>query len=101
MKIEVNESKCIGCGICEEVCPVGAIVMDLKAHINPDECILCGACVGECPEQALLIGGMEDRPTTPEPIDYSGTMEGYGRGGGRHDKGRKEKGKGGIWSWLK
>lgn len=52
----VDKEKCIGCGICEGVCPVTAISMvDGKAEINPEICIKCGACESACPVNAIKI----------------------------------------------
>lgn len=45
--------KCIKCGRCITVCPVGAIDKDLQC--NADLCIKCYACVKECPEDARII----------------------------------------------
>lgn len=52
----VNEQKCVGCGICEEVCAFGAIMVDPVsnvARVNSDECYGCGVCSKRCPEHAL------------------------------------------------
>lgn len=55
MAAKVNKEKCIGCGICENICPVEAIkIEDGKAEIS-DGCIECGACVGECPVEAISL----------------------------------------------
>jgi len=50
----VDNEKCVGCGICIEKCPVGAISMvNEKARINMKECIHCGICHSVCPQEAV------------------------------------------------
>lgn len=55
MPLEVDERKCNGCGICEEICPVDAIRLDKnrKPYLKYDECWYCDSCEIECPEKAL------------------------------------------------
>jgi len=52
-----HEKKCIGCGICTEVCPHGVfIIVEKKAKIiNKDLCIECGACALNCPQHAISV----------------------------------------------
>ena len=41
---------CIGCGICQKVCPAGAItVTDNLSHIDESVCLSCGQCAVKCP----------------------------------------------------
>jgi ferredoxin len=51
----VNEDMCVGCGVCVDDCPAGAITLkdDQKAIINEDECIRCGRCHDVCPKEAV------------------------------------------------
>jgi len=51
----VNEDLCVGCGVCVDDCPTGAITLkdDQKAIINDDECIRCGKCHDVCPQDAV------------------------------------------------
>ena len=51
----VNKEKCIGCGTCVSICPVGAISFDKdgKAVIDKTKCIHCGACEASCPVGAI------------------------------------------------
>jgi len=53
----LNEEKCIGCGLCTEVCPHGVFEMEQhKAHIvDFNGCMECGACVSNCPSEAISV----------------------------------------------
>lgn len=58
---------CILCGMCQRVCPVGAIAVDRKAGdwtINPYSCIQCASCTHECPKNCLSMGLWPTEPTT-------------------------------------
>jgi len=55
MVAKVNIDECTACGLCVEVCPVGAITVDDFAVVNPGECTDCGSCVGECPSNAITV----------------------------------------------
>jgi len=48
-------SDCVGCGTCQQVCFVNAILIeDGRAHIG-DGCRGCGRCVEACPNKAITI----------------------------------------------
>jgi NAD-dependent dihydropyrimidine dehydrogenase PreA subunit len=49
--------KCVGCGMCEIVCPHGVFdVNDRKARIiDKDACMECGACAKNCPINAISV----------------------------------------------
>ena len=52
----VDEKKCISCGACVALCPVGAIkIVNGKAQINSSKCIKCGSCAQFCPVAAIEI----------------------------------------------
>jgi predicted Fe-Mo cluster-binding NifX family protein/ferredoxin len=51
----VDTEKCTGCGICEDVCPAGAIKVEGHAVVNPDMCTGCAACVAQCPQNAIVL----------------------------------------------
>jgi len=51
----VDPKKCLGCGICETVCPAGAIAARKTARVNAARCTGCGMCVNECPQRAITL----------------------------------------------
>ena len=55
LKLDVDT--CIGCGMCETVCPHTVFeVADKKAKIRDlDGCMECGACATNCPVQAISV----------------------------------------------
>lgn len=49
----IDPDKCMGCMICQKICPVDAITGAKKrTHtINQDICIKCGSCMEACPSK--------------------------------------------------
>jgi len=62
---EIDENECIGCGLCAEVCPYGAIELyagsdGSKARVIPTVCKGCGACSPKCPADAIINNHFTD-----------------------------------------
>ena len=53
----LNDEKCVGCGICIEVCPHGVFALDGKKAgvVNKNNCMECGACQTNCPAKAVSV----------------------------------------------
>ncbi len=62
---EVRELHCVGCGLCVEVCPYGAMSLEEKrgqliAKVNEALCKGCGLCVAGCRGKAISLRGFND-----------------------------------------
>jgi heterodisulfide reductase subunit A-like polyferredoxin len=66
---QVNEQRCVGCGLCEQVCVYKAIEMvkktkdgkeQLIAKVNEGLCKGCGVCAGACFSGAITHNSFKD-----------------------------------------
>ena len=56
-KAFVEQSDCVACGCCGEVCPMGAIqiIKGIMAQVDMEKCIGCSKCAKECPASVIKI----------------------------------------------
>ncbi len=50
MGMRIKKDKCIGCGACSRICPMG---LNVIKEVGGSECILCGDCRKICPTRAI------------------------------------------------
>lgn len=61
--ITIDQSKCIGCGLCAKTCVAHNIeVKEHKAKTVWKDCVMCGQCTAVCPTEAVSISGYDTEP---------------------------------------
>ena len=73
----VDQAKCIGCGICESLCPFSAIRLlkvdkRRKAETITASCKGCGVCASHCPTLAISMGGFTDEEISAQIHAFAG-----------------------------
>lgn len=63
-KAQVDPDTCVGCGMCEVTCPVGAARLEEGKAVIGDGCVACGRCIDVCPVHAITIAACTD-PSRP------------------------------------
>ncbi len=56
-KLKINSSKCIGCGLCEKLCPMKNIAITDGIAVSGNKCTMCYRCINQCPKQAITLLG--------------------------------------------
>ena len=56
-KFELNDKRCVSCGICRDVCPVDNIELVNGKPVWEANCESCLACANLCPTIAISCGG--------------------------------------------
>lgn len=56
-RLRVDKDKCIGCGKCEQLCPMKNIKVVDKKVVQNNRCTMCYRCMNHCPGQAITLLG--------------------------------------------
>ncbi len=69
----IDQDRCINCGVCIDICPVGAIAeIDGYPEIN-ESCRLCKLCIKKCPVEAISLTEMAV-PVLADRDDWRGIL---------------------------
>jgi uncharacterized protein len=59
--LEIDTSKCVGCGKCKEACPTALPeIIEGKARNTSSLCMRCPICIGACPTEAIRFVDKEN-----------------------------------------
>ncbi len=58
-----DRRRCVSCGACVKVCPLGASFVWKGCHARVDEarCVGCGRCARECPADCIALVAREEK----------------------------------------
>ena len=65
----IDDPLCDECGICEKLCPYGALKMDPEAVFDMDKCYGCWTCYNHCPHKVIYTKKFREVRHYPKPID--------------------------------
>ena len=77
---KIIQEKCVGCGICANICPDGIKMVSGKAKIKNEKVDCLKNAANACPRNAILLNGENsgDKKADDKPVGF-----GQGRGMGR------------------
>ncbi len=81
LKVRIDGSKCVNCGLCTKNCKASAV--DFKNHkIDYSRCVVCGDCIDKCNKGAIRLSHSlprQDEQRQASQSSPSGGVEGAGR----------------------
>jgi len=80
--VKIDVSKCIGCGICQNICPEGFEVIRRKAYVRNEKADCIEEAAKACPERAIILSNQDNQTDVSNNQNFS-RGRGFGRGMGR------------------
>lgn len=56
-KLKISSEKCVGCGVCAKLCPMGNLTVENQVAAQHGQCTMCYRCISHCPQQAITLLG--------------------------------------------
>lgn len=56
-KLKISSEKCVGCGVCTKLCPMGNLSVENRLATHHNQCTMCYRCISICPHQAITLLG--------------------------------------------
>jgi ferredoxin len=88
MKVKIDNTKCIGCAICVDICPEGIRIENEKAEIIDENAECLKDAAEACPQKAIILKEKDSKniteKTSSQDYSQSGSIrQGRGLGAGK------------------
>ena len=85
LKVRIDGSKCVNCGLCTKNCKASAI--DFKNHrIDYSRCVVCGDCIDKCRKGAISLSSRQVDKQTSRQVDKQTSRQVDKQTSGQADK---------------
>ena len=60
---QLPQQRCVACGCCVKVCPLGAVAVyrGIYAQVDAGRCVGCGKCAAICPAEIITLVSREEQ----------------------------------------
>ena len=89
--VKIDTLKCIGCGVCQSICPDGFEIINGKAQVKNEKASCIEQAAKSCPKGAIILEGQNSQDV---PSDFPRRGSGMGRGLGRGPRDGSGRGRG-------
>lgn len=88
MKARIDKTKCVGCGVCTDICPEGIEMVGEIAEIKDENAGCLKDAANACPQKAIIFNGEKSDNEIGRNFDQNYGQDrrinqGMGRGAGK------------------